>query len=281
MFINLRKIYYFLSPNLRLGVRRIFYFPTDMVNSFRSNKKGLMPPKGMIFTGSGDFIEQGEAFLKYFIDLGNLKPDHSVLDIGSGIGRMAIPLTKYLSEKGKYEGFDIVKKGIKWCQKKITSKFPNFNFKYINLKNSLYNLSTDQDASQIKFPYKDNYFDFAFLISVFTHMLPSDVENYLKEINRVLKNSGVCFATFFLLNQESEKHLKLNKDFKFSFDKGNYSLMDEKVPEANVAYKYDYLQSALNNSGLKIKSDHMGYWSGRSKSDSLDFQDILILEKSS
>ncbi len=190
MFINLRKIYYFLSPKLRLKVRRIFYLPIDTFNSIRSNKKELLPPKGMIFTGSGDFTKQGEMFLKYFIDLGNLKPNHSVLDIGSGIGRMAIPLTKYLSEKGKYEGFDIVEKGVKWCKRKITPEFPNFNFNYLNLKNSLYNLSTDKEASLLKFPYNDNYFDFIFLTSVFTHMLPADVENYLREINRVLKKSG-------------------------------------------------------------------------------------------
>ncbi|OFX21428.1 MAG: hypothetical protein A2041_07565 [Bacteroidetes bacterium GWA2_31_9b] len=250
-----------------------------MVNSFRSNKEYLLPPKGLIFTGLGNFLKQGETFLNYFIELGNLKPDNYVLDIGSGIGRMAIPLTRYLSKEGKYEGFDIVKKGVNWCQKKISPKFPNFNFQHIDLKNSLYNLSTEQDASKFKFPYKDNYFDFVFLTSVFTHMLPNDVENYLFEINRVLKTSGICFVTFFIDPVDSIDFKNQNKNFKFLYDKGNYILMDEKVPEANVAYKFDYLQNIIKNSGLRIKSKHFGFWSGRSKSDSLDFQDILILEK--
>ncbi len=57
--------------------------------------------------------------------------------------------------------------------------------------------------------------------------------------------------------------------------------MNDKVPEANVAFKYDYLQRELLKSGLKIKSEHFGYWRGRPKSSSLNFQDILILEKSS
>jgi len=273
--MNLRKIYYLLSPNLRLIFRRIYYFPLDIVNHFRTKKETLKPPKGMIFTGSGNFSKQGETFLKYFIDLGNLKPDDYVLDIGSGIGRMAIPLTKYLSENGKYEGFDIVKKGVKWCQKKITPQFPNFNFQHINLKNSLYNLKTNQDASQFEFPYLNNSFDFIFLTSVFTHMLPSDVENYLGEINRVLKSSGTCFCTCFYVDNQASQ----NADFKFKFDKGNYYLMDEKVPEANVAYKYEYLQTIINNSGFKIKSIYQGYWSGNPKTDSFDFQDIIILEK--
>ena len=53
--------------------------------------------------------------LKQFIDLGGLKPEHRVLDIGSGIGRVAIPLTEYLNEKGSYEGFDVVELGVNWC----------------------------------------------------------------------------------------------------------------------------------------------------------------------
>jgi SAM-dependent methyltransferase len=231
----------------------------------------------MIFTGSGDFIKQGETFLKYFIDLGCLKQNNCVLDIGSGIGRMAIPLTEYLSQEGKYEGFDIVKKGVKWCKKNITSKFPNFNFQHIELKNSLYNLDTNQDASKFTFPYPDNYFDFIFLTSVFSHMLPNDVENYLKEINRVLKNSGRCFCTFFILTKEYKQNI--NKNFNFPFDKGNYYLMDEKVPEANIAYEEDYLRSIILKANLNILSMHNGYWSGRQKSESLDFQDIIILEK--
>ena len=261
-------------------VRRITYLPSDIFLKITGKKENLMPPQGMIFTESGDFIKQGETFLKYFIDLGRLKPDQSVLDVGSGIGRMAIPLTKYLSETGKYEGFDIVKKGIKWCSKNITANYPNFNFKYINLKNSLYNLSSNQEASQITFPYKDNCFDFVFLTSVFTHMLPSDVENYLNEINRVLKKSGICFVTFFILDKESEEFMAKNNSFNFLFKKGNYCLMDETVPEANVAYNYDYLLNTFNDIGLRIKSEHRGYWPRRPKKDSLNFQDILILEKS-
>ncbi|NOQ26143.1 MAG: methyltransferase domain-containing protein [Bacteroidales bacterium] len=274
--MNLRKIYYFLSPKLRLVVRRLFYFPIDLLNIFRLNKTQLSPPKGKIFTGSGDFLKQGETFLNHFIDLGNLMPEHNVLDIGSGIGRMAIPLTKYLSQEGKYEGFDIVKTGVKWCQKNITPKFPNFNFTHLNLKNSLYNLSTNQEASKIKFPYQDNSFDLIILTSVFTHMLPDDVENYLQEISRVLKSSGKCFCTFFILSKELKN---TNSSFNFAFNKGNYSLMDEKVPEANVAYKNDYLNTIISNAGLKVKSEHFGYWSGKQKSESLSFQDVLILEK--
>jgi len=39
---------------------------------------------------------------------GNLQPDQQVLDIGSGIGRIARALTTYLSKDGQYRGFDVI-----------------------------------------------------------------------------------------------------------------------------------------------------------------------------
>ena len=77
----------------------------------------MEPPKGKIFVGSGDFISQEKNTLELFKEYGNLLPEHTVLDIGSGIGRMAVPLTSYLNNTSQYEGFDIVAEGVNWCKK--------------------------------------------------------------------------------------------------------------------------------------------------------------------
>lgn len=84
----------------------------DAVESARGKRPPMIPPRRKIFTGSGDFLQTGQEFLRYFKDLGHLKPNHRVLDVGSGIGRMAIPLTSYLNHEGSYEGFDIVPMGV-------------------------------------------------------------------------------------------------------------------------------------------------------------------------
>ena len=100
--------------------------------------------------------------------------------------------------QGRYEGFDIVKVGIDWCTENIHSRFDNFRFKLIPLKNDLYRLDTNEMAAELKFPYEENSFDFVFLTSVFTHMLPMDVENYIKEIQRVLvKDKKMLFHFFY------------------------------------------------------------------------------------
>src|SRR5262249_6440676 len=50
------------------------------------------------------------------------------------------------------------------------------------------------------FPYADASFDFVFLTSVFTHMLPAEVAQYLREVRRVLRPAGRCPAAFFFLH---------------------------------------------------------------------------------
>ena len=163
----------------------------------------ILPPKELAaFIGHSDFEVGGKDFVRELIEFGKLKPNETILDVGCGIGRAAIPLTEYLTN-GIYEGFDIAEFCINWCQSKITSKYPNFKFKWANIFNSIYNYKGKEKADKYKFPYNDNTFDFVFLNSVFTHMLSKDVENYLSEISRVLKKDGRCFISYFLLDSIS------------------------------------------------------------------------------
>ena len=274
-----RELYYKLSPRLRRIARRIYYFPVDFYESVSGKRDRLTPPKGRIFIGSGDFKHQGNHILKLMIELGGLKPDDRVLDVGCGIGRIAVPLTGYLKNKGSYEGFDIVKSGVSWCTKHISTAFPNFRFKHIDLKNELYNLETDQKARDFVFPYPGQEFDFAFLISVFTHMMPEDVEAYLKQLNRVLKNGGICFCTFFVMNEESKRLMNTIDGIRFDADFGNYYLHNPDVKEANVAFDEDYLKGLFKSTGFELSSMHYGYWSGREKETAKDFQDVVVLKK--
>lgn len=274
-----RTLYYLLGPKLRRVLRRTYYFPVDVIDRILGRRDNLTPPKGKVFVGSGDFIQQGKRLLNLLEKYGRLKPSHRVLDVGCGIGRVAVPLTKYLNKNGSYEGFDIVKSGILWCQKKISMNYSNFNFRHIDLQNDLYNLRTDAKAKNHVFPYDDNEFDLVYLFSVFTHMLPDDVENYIGQINRVLKHGGICFATFFIMNEQNKKLSSGNMGLKFKFDKGDHLLIDNKVKEANVAYKEHHLKQIFIENNFIIEDIHYGFWSGRNKDQCLNFQDIVILIK--
>ena len=240
----------------------------------------MIPSKSQIFVGGGDFEEVGNQFLAHFKEFGNITPESRILDVGCGIGRMAVPLTKFLNAKGSYHGFDIVPEGIDWCKKKISADYPNFHFQLVDIFNKDYNPKGKFMASEYKFPYENDYFDFISLTSVFTHMLPADIENYLNEIYRVLKKGkGICLITYFLLNDESKKLMELNKsvlDFKYNFE--NYRTTNKKIPEAVIAFEEDYIVKLYSRIGFRlIEPIHYGSFCGRN--NYLSYQDIIIASK--
>lgn len=115
---------------------------------------------------------------------------------------MAIPLTRFLT--GTYDGFDIVEASINYCQKVITPRYPRFQFRHAELFNTHYTPDYAAQPHEFRFPYPDGSFSFVFLTFVFTHMMHKEVENYLAEIERVLVAGGRYFATFFLLDAQSD-----------------------------------------------------------------------------
>lgn len=238
-----------------------------------------LPPPHLNYVGGGDFKRIGEIFLQHFIQLGKLMPDEKVLDVGCGIGRMAIPLAKYLDARGSYEGFDIVKEAIEWCNNNISKLYPRFVFKHIDIYNKHYNSKSTFKPTELTFPYEDGTFDFVFLTSVFTHMLPEDVEKYTSEIYRVLKNGGRCLVTFFLLNQETLRNIE-NGVSMFNFKRVTdiYSTTDLNMPEIAIAYDEEFVKNLFQKYKLIITNNiYYGVWSGRK--NGYDCQDIIIIRK--
>jgi SAM-dependent methyltransferase len=193
---------------------------------------------------------------------------------------MAVPLTGYLTKEGSYWGFDIVKKGIDWCQTHITKEFEHFHFQHVNIYNKYYNKKGTIVADQFKFPYEGNFFDFIFLTSVFTHMQSAELENYIQEIARVLAPGGRAMLTFFLLNPESKQFMELGKSHSnFEYEVNEYSkTTNPQVPEDAIAFEEQFVISLLHKNRLVIdRPIQYGAWCGREKH--LTFQDLILLRK--
>jgi SAM-dependent methyltransferase len=239
----------------------------------------LVPPEDLIYIGGGNFREIGHEFFRYLVDLADLQPHHRVLDVGCGIGRIAIPLTQYLDRRGSYEGFDIVPLGIDWCSDKITSRFPHFRFQLADLFNRSYNSRGRLEASSYTFTYANESFDLVFLTSVLTHLLPADLENYLYEISRVLKVGGRCLLTYFLLNPESARLIDAGKSqLDFKYDYGAYRSISRHRPEHAVCYDEAFVLGLQEKYGLEVRQPiHYGSWCARSKG--LSHQDVIVASK--
>lgn len=237
----------------------------------------LVPPPGLHPVGGGDYREIGQEFFGYFTALAGLTPHDRVLDIGCGTGRMALPLTQYL-ERGTYDGLDIAKPAINWCRRVYTRRYPNFIFHCADLYSELYNRQGRQRSEQFQLSFPESTFDFVFLTSVFTHMLPDAIENYLCEIRRVLKPGARCLATFFLITPESQQLTESGlADFEFITADGYY-VADPKCFERAVGYGETMVRDLYQRHGLQIAEPiRYGSWCGRK--DGLSYQDILIATK--
>lgn len=246
------------------------------------NEEYLIPPQELIIlVGSktpNDYIQTSKEFFEYFLTYADLKPNANVLDIGCGCGRMAVPLTKYLTT-GKYDGFDISKEAVDWCEKNIASKRKNFEFKFANLYNGYSNPTGKLKSLDFIFPYPDNSFDFVFLTSVFTHMMPEDMEHYVSEIYRVLKENGKVMVTHFLMNKESSNCIEKNPNtFSMIHKVGSYYTIKNVAHESFMAFNEDYIMGMYARYGLSVLSLNYGGWCERTKF--LSYQDLLILKKS-
>jgi ubiquinone/menaquinone biosynthesis C-methylase UbiE len=257
-------------------------FVVDLFDGITGKHDPLIPPtRYMIdYTPSIEiFKKKGEEYFKYYIELGGLKPDDKVLDVGCGFGEKNIPLAKYLNEKGKFEGIDIVKRGIDWCDKNITPKYPNFRFHLADVYNKQYNPTGKYKPSEYRFPYGDNTFNLVNLVSVFTHMMPVDIENYLKEIARVTKKGGKSMISYFILNDESIKLVEAGKsthDFRYKFE--GYRTTNLDIPEQAISFPEEYVRSIYVKNNLRIiEPIRYGSWCGRERF--LNYQDLVIAEK--
>lgn len=280
-----RNLWYLLSSNQRFILRRLYYYPIDISDKFKGNRHRFVPPRSSIYTGSpansDRYIKQSIHQLELLKSEINLTPSDSVLDIGCGIGRTAISLTEYLNTNAKYEGFDVVKKGVDWCNSKINKEYPNFNFTYIPLFNDLYN-NSNLKAENFEFPYKKESFDKIFSFSVFTHMQINEIQNYFKQIHKVLKSDGVAFSTFFLYDDANDAYISNREGFNFPIQEDGFKLMNSKVKSGNIAIHKDKINEMLNNENLTLVKIIDGFWKDNIRdSKKKEYQDIVVFKKNS
>jgi SAM-dependent methyltransferase len=243
----------------------------DLAAALRGRRDREIPPRRLQeAVGAGSYRAIGEEFRRHFVELGGLRPGDDVLDVGCGSGRMAFALRDYLTSR--YEGFDVAPDSIEWCRRNITPQHPSFHFQVADIRSERYNPDGRYEASNYRFPYDDQSFDFAFLTSVFTHLQRPAVEQYISELARVLRPGGRCFATYFLMNDEAIR--AMGGHGQFAFESDGAFVVDEQVPERAAAFREEVVRAIHERAGLPIEAVHYGSWCGRDHYTSL--QDITV-----
>jgi SAM-dependent methyltransferase len=158
-----------------------------------------------------------------------LKPEHYLVDVGCGSGRLAKPLSSYLT--GKYLGIDVVPGLIAYARTLVTR--PDWRFEV---------------AEGLKIPEADRKADVVCFFSVLTHLLHEESFVYLREAKRVLKPGGRIVLSFL--------------DFRVAghWDSFEANLQDIGVgaQPMNVFISPDMLREWAKRLDLEIESIHDG-----------------------
>ncbi len=238
-----------------------------------------LPPLRKSFVGAGDFRATGRHLAELVARLGDLEPGHRVLDIGCGIGRVALALTRHLGPGGSYEGFDVVPASIRWCRRHITGRDPRFRFTRAAVYNSEYN-RRGVPATSFRFPYPDADFDLAFATSVFTHLAVEETAHYLSEAARVLAPGGRLVASFLLLDERFARATPA-PGFELPVVRERHRLMDAANPAAAIALEVGLARELVTAAGLELEEPiHFGSWCGGTGSEEpVSFQDFVVARK--
>jgi SAM-dependent methyltransferase len=226
--------------------------------------KAPVPRLEEIYIGDGDYAAIAAEFLDYFVTVAGLAPDHRVLDIGCGIGRMACGLALYLDpERGAYTGFDPVEDGVAWCLGAYAGR-TNFRFEWADLYNELYRPQGQILATEYAFPAEAASVDLAIATSVFTHLYEPEIAAYLRETARVLRPEGRLFCTAYLYDGDrpapsDRAHLTFDdQDQRYPY---RWHVQDA-PPLSAVCFSEDYFsQLVAANSGRRADI-RPGRWRG-------------------
>jgi SAM-dependent methyltransferase len=225
------------------------------------------------------FRESRTRFVKRTVDLTRLTPAARVLDLGCGVGGVAEQLTEYLDPTGSYVGIDVDPRAIATCKRKIESTHPNFHFAVADVYNGKYNPTGRHRPAEYRFPFEEGEFDLAVLRSVFTHMLPDSIDNYLSELHRVLKPGGHALITYFLLNEETERLIDVGvSSRRYEHDHGFYKTDVADLAEAAIAFDEGWVREQHDRHGLPAVEIFYGRWRGTG--DDPEWQDLVLAQRS-
>lgn len=244
-----------------------------------------IPIELMLMTGGGpaSFDDVSAFHISNLTKWIGLESDYSVVEIGCGIGRDAIPLTKILT-KGNYTGVDIIGRSIDWCSTNITPANPKFKFYHFDVDDELHNPTGTTNAVDIRVPVEDGTVDRIFLFSVFTHLLRPEIEHYLREFRRMLKPDGLVYATTFIYDDpilKSARETALTPfDLRFEHEiTPGCRINDPAHPLGAVAFTREIWDDMVAETGMEYAKPLLkGGWSGFYQNAD-DGQDAVILRK--
>lgn len=162
-----------VSPGIaaaNLNFRRVY---TNWFNALKS--QGRTDEQAAYLTVGGE-VELFGLLERELLRGFGLQPNHYLIDVGCGSGRLTKALASYLT--GHYLGIDVVPELLAYAQR---NGKPGWRFEV---------------TTELTIPEQDAQADMICFFSVFTHLLHEQSYIYLREAKRVLKPGGKVVLSF-------------------------------------------------------------------------------------
>jgi SAM-dependent methyltransferase len=178
-----------------------FYLKHDYLEAYRRHTDDRVTRDPHLAIGG--FWDEVGALQSSFLKSKGLSPQNTLLDIGCGTLRGGRHFIRYLAP-GNYTGIDISPKAIEYGwqlvkEEGLTEKRPQLIV-----------------PSELGLTFSDlegRKFDFLLAQSVFTHLLPDQVEQCFQNLHKVMSDTSRFFFTFYESPEKFKKRTK--KDFSY------------------------------------------------------------------
>jgi len=237
-----------------------------------------LPPASLRLMRDSDerFTEHGIQLAELVYRLG-LQDDQELLDVGCGVGRLAVGLLAGTSFAGRYVGFDVMPKQVGWARRHLTPVAPNFRFRHVDVRNDRYNPTGTVDPRELRFPARTGGFHMATLFSIFTHFYKEDIELYLRELRRVLRPGGTVIASWFLYDDDNLDHVVSSGAYPMTHRLDDVTIYnDADDPLRAIAFHERHVREMIAAAGFELVAIEHGTWKG---GPGPEFQDHLVLRQ--
>lgn len=197
---------------------------------------------GVHFGETQAFVRAGQRDARRLAETASLSPSSTLLDIGCGVGRLAIGICEELGGIERYLGVDVRRPVIAWAHRHLTSFDQRLHFQHLNVPNERYNPSGQDHPDRDILPIADDMADVVYSYSVFSHMRADDVERYLHEICRVLSSRGMAMFTAFVERGVPDE----------AVNPQDYGPRNWEGPLHCVRFNRDYFELMIKGAGLKV-----------------------------
>lgn len=267
----------------RLQARAVRWFHEHKPRGWLSSEERALVPPRRLWIGPGDpighYYRGVWEYLAYLTVLLELRREEAVLELGCGHGRTAHGLLYYLRHPGRYVGLDVDRRGIEDAQSRISARYPNFQFVWTNVRSRVYNPLGEVDAADVVFPVEAASFDAAYAASLFTHLLPAEALNYLRQTRHALRDGGRCLFSFFVLDHYRGPGTSVSPLYEFDSPLAGHSgvaVHEADRPDAAIAYSLDAIDDLCARTGWHVDRVIPGLWS-ESPGLAAHEQDLVVL----